>query len=138
MSGRCYPDSDRIRHFRADRDSRRLGGLDGEHQYVEVRYDRTQESTARDEWTVDEICTTQIHLEGMDQDAVWMDVCGLHVWFHAVRVKGDRRPHLLVTCYPSDCKPYVVRPGEGTLEYVGRQLQASADTDRALAEDLEP
>jgi hypothetical protein len=135
MSGRCYPDSDRIRHFKVDADFREL---DGEHRYVEVRYDDEQQSTDPDAWTVDEICTTQVHLEAMDQDAVWMEVCGLHVWFRAVRVKGDRRPHLIVTCFPDAATPYVVRPGEGTLEYIGRQLQTMGDVARALAEDLEP
>jgi hypothetical protein len=138
MSGRCYPDSARIRHFRADADEAQHGDLAGEHQFVEVRYDHEQESPDQEAWTVDEICTTQVHLEAMDVDAVWMSICGLHVWFHATRVKGDRRPHLVVRCFPSSCKPYVVRPGEGTLEHIGWGLQASGLTQLALDEDREP
>lgn len=135
MSGRCYPDSDRIRHFRAEDGHREL---EGEHRFVEVRYDHHQTENDPTQWTIDEICTTQLHLEGMAQDAVWMEVAGVHVWFRAVRVKGDRTPHLLVTCFPDAATPYVVRPGEGTHEHIGRESNALSLTRQALAEDLEP
>lgn len=111
MSGRCYGDTDRIKHFKANDPD-----LNGEHAYVEVRYDHEQATADPEQWTVDEICTTQVHLEQMDVDATWMSINGLHVWLRAVRVKGDRRPHLVVTCFPDDCEPYIVKPGEGTLE----------------------
>lgn len=114
MSGRCYSDTDRIAHFKASADER----LPGEHGFVEVRYDEV--SGDPDRRTVDEICTTQIHLERMDRDTYWMSVCGLHVWFRvemvAIAGKRNRQPELRVTCYPSSCTPYVVKPGEGTLE----------------------
>ena len=111
MSGRCYGDTERIRHFVADKSER----LAGEHRYVEVRYDANPDPDP-DGTTLDEICTTQVHLERMDDDAIWMSIAGLHVWFHARRQPGTRKLKIDVTCFPSSCKPYVVKPGEGDLE----------------------
>lgn len=125
MNGRCYGDSDRIKHFKADRSE----GLTGEDQYVEVRYDSGTSPDDGDQRTIDEICTRQVHLEMMDLDNCWMSICGLHVSFRAVRVKGSRRPHLVVTCYPSSCTPHVVPPGEGSLErhYAAQQARGATN-----------
>lgn len=107
-----YPDSDRIKHFKASKREAAYYGLSNDHRYVEIRYDDYQEDADQTQWTVDEIVTPGIHLEGMDQDAVWMNVKGVHVWFRAIRVKGDRRPHLIVTCFADDAKPVVVTEGQ--------------------------
>lgn len=127
MSGRCYSDTKDIKHFKASRDGG-VSELRGEHRFVEVRYDRTPEGLdLRDDYDrrpVDEICTTQTHLEMMDEDACWMSICGLHVWIRAIRVKGQRKLRLVVTCFPSGCTPYVVKPGEGTLE--GREHRGTS------------
>lgn len=110
-----YPDGPRTRHFRMDDDEAEHGGFADDERFVEVRYDHHQEDGAdQEQWTVDEIVMPGVHLEGMDQDAVWMSVGGLYVWFRAFRVKGDRRPHLTVTCFPEGCTPYVVSPEEAT------------------------
>lgn len=100
-----YPDSPKIKHFIEEKQSAKSRDLKGQHQYVEVRYD--DESCE----TVDEIVTTQVHLEGMSESAVWMDINGLHVWFHAKRVKGQREPILEVTCFPNTCTLIEVKKG---------------------------
>lgn len=122
MSGRCYPDSERIRHFVADDDA----GLDGEHRYVEVRYHEDPDDDPVSA-TIDEICTTQVHLEQMDDDSYWMSVCGVHVWFTASRQKGTRKLRIDVTCFPNTAQPHVVKPGEGTLENYSRPTQAEGE-----------
>lgn len=76
MDGRMYPDSPRLKHFRQPK---REAYAHGRHAEVEVRFD---DDTCQ---TVDEIVTTQVHLEMMDTDACWMDINGVHVWFRAVK-----------------------------------------------------
>lgn len=107
-SGRMSATTDRIKHFRASDDDAEYAGFDEDQRHVEVRYDREQESSDPNAWTVDEIVMAGVHLEAMDVDSVWMDLNGLSVWLRAVRVKGERRPRLIVTCYPNACTPVVV------------------------------
>lgn len=116
MGGRMYADDATTRHFRADPDY----GLTGEHRYVEVRY---FDASCTE---VDEICTESVHLEMMDEDKCWMDVAGLHVWFNIVPVKGSRRKRLVVTCFPSYCKPFVIQETaeKRSIETIRREVRA--------------
>lgn len=91
--GRMYPDSDKIRHFIAKKGSR---PVEGEHRYVEVRYD---DATRTD---VDEICTTQLHLERMSDNQIWMEINGVHVWITTPRAR------VRVTCFPDTAEPVEV------------------------------
>ena len=111
-SGRMYADSDRYKHFRMDADDAEYAGFDEDMRYVEVRYDGPDYTDDDGCLTVDEIVMPGLHLEAMDEDSVWMDVGGLHVWFRAMRVKGRRQIRLVVTCEPNACTPYVVTPEE--------------------------
>ena len=92
--GRMCPDDDHIRHFMAPKEYLHLCG---EHRYIEVRYDDEKRET------VDEICTTQVHLEGMDTNKVWMLINGVHVWFTS-------RTAITVTCDPDTAEPVEVEP----------------------------
>lgn len=77
-------------------------GLRGADRRIEVRYDDETADPTGEQETVDEVVTRTVHLEGMAEDAVWLDVQGMHVWIRAVRVKGRQRPRLVVTVTPSD------------------------------------
>ena len=101
-SGRGLSDNERIRHFRADRDS---GYPRGRHGEVEVRYD-TDACT-----TIDEIVTTSLHLETIGEGSAYAIVNGLRVSIWAVK-----RGVLEITAEPESCTPFTVAPGEGTLE----------------------
>ena len=93
--------------FVADRDYARQRGLKGQHAYVTVRWETEpgRETDDAGQRAVDEILTTQVNLEMMDESNCWADVCGLRVWFRAYRVKGEREPRLVVTAEPESCSP---------------------------------
>ncbi len=98
-----YADTDRIKHFKAEG-----AAPDNEDAYVEVRYLRTPDEDGTP--TVDEIVSTQVHLEMMNHDSCWMSINGLHVWFKAKQDEGSGELRLVVTCFPSTCEPVVVTP----------------------------
>lgn len=78
-------------------------GLKGQHAYVTVRYD--EPSRLDGQRTVDEIITTQMHMERMDEDELWMDVNGLRVTFYAEHARpGQQRLRLVVVCEPEECE----------------------------------
>ena len=79
-------------------------GLKGQHAYVTVRYDEPPHVTEHGLRTVDEIITTQLHMEMMSEDSLWMDVNGLRVTIYAERVKGQREPRLVVGCESEECE----------------------------------
>lgn len=79
---------ERTRHYRAnDR------ALRGQHAEIAVRYDDPARTT------VDEILTTQVHLERLDYNHIWMTIAGLHV-----NIRAGRDGRITVTCSPEDCE----------------------------------
>jgi hypothetical protein len=64
---------------------------------VEVRFDDDSCQT------IDEVCTSQIHLERMDDNSIWMSINGYHVWITTPRAR------ITVTGYPNGCEEYVVK-----------------------------
>lgn len=92
MDGRMYRDNDKTEHFRSD-------DIRGRHGEVEVRYDDESRET------IDEIVTTQIHLERMSRNAIWMSINGYHVWITTPRAQ------ITITGSPEGCAPFVVKRG---------------------------
>lgn len=84
--------TERIKHYQSEDTSQK-----GWNRDVEVRFD--DESCQ----TIDEVCTSQIHLERMDSNSIWMNINGYHVWIRTPRAA------IQVTGYPSDCTEYVVK-----------------------------
>lgn len=80
---------ERTRHYQAqDR------ALRGQHAEIEVRYDDPACTK------VDEILTTQVHLERLDYNHIWLRIAGLHV-----NIRAGRDGRITVTCSPEECEP---------------------------------
>ncbi len=91
--------------YLANDDYRRQWGLKAPHDAVTVRWQtiRGRETDDTGQPVVDEILTSQVHVEMMDESNCWADICGLRVWIRAMRVTGQREPRLVITASPESC-----------------------------------
>lgn len=97
--------SARETRYMADADYRKQRGLRPADGAVTVRWETTsgRETDDGGQRAVDEILTSQVHMEMMDESNCWMDVLGLRVWIRAMRVKGQASPRLVITASPESC-----------------------------------